>query len=414
MQRSLVDLPKSIICLFALISFLGIGAPTNAHEIEVNGSPCNDLCQAWLGYGGHGDATGSTTANFKLMHRRSTPPSRPTSSAPPLKTHRPEKEVVKVERNYPSTEPSAPEVRQKGVAAKHVHPEDREAQANVPLPVPRPVMPRVEPALAAGASTAASRSPASPRKLSEAAAPPDEGTRPPASIIQALPPMPDRPAAPDTSKLQKEPSQTLAPTAAVAPSTPGASASSQMPTIATAATHGDVTKPLPDPKAAAPTPIDTGDGGRPNDQATPAYKPAVQQPSTVVASIPSPADAGSGLRDADHPSGSTQEDRLQPTPELAGTLMPVTVGHISAEPRGTDVHVVVVNLLQREMKDVYIRCRARDAQGLQVAEASAYLESIAPSDVAFGQVLFPAEITAQDNKFTCETGNVEASRDGTP
>ncbi len=207
--RKSTDLPKTIICSSALILLLVIGAPANAHEIQVNGSPCNDLCQAWLGYDGHGDSTGSTTANFKLMHRRSTPPSRPTSSAPPLKTRRPEKEVVKVERNYPSTEPSAPEVPQKAVAAKHVHPEDREAQANVPLPVPRPVMPRVEPALAAGATTAASRSPASPRNLSEAAAPPDEGTRPPASIIQALPPMPDRPAAPDTSKLQKEPSADL-------------------------------------------------------------------------------------------------------------------------------------------------------------------------------------------------------------
>ncbi len=417
--RKSTDLPKTIICSSALILLLVIGAPANAHEIQVNGSPCNDLCQAWLGYGGHDDSTGSTTANFKLMHRRSTPPSLPTSSAPPLKTRRPEKEVVKVERNYPSTEPSAPEVPQKAVAAKHVHPEDREAQANVPLPVPRPVMPRVEPALAASATTAASRSPASPRNLSEAAAPPDEGTRLPASITQALPPPPDRPAAPDISKLQKEPRQTLAPTAtataaAVAPSTVSASSSSQKPTITTSVRHDDGTKPLPDPNAASPTPIASGDRGRPDDQATPAYKPAVQQPSTVVASLPSPANAGSGLRDADHPSGSTQEDRLQPTPELAGTLMPVTVGHISAEPRGTDVHVVVVNLLQREMKDVYVRCRARDAQGLQVAEASAYLESIAPSDVAFGQVLFPAEITAQDNKFTCETGNVEASRDGTP
>ena len=414
-MRKSTDLPKTIICSSALILLLVIGAPANAHEIQVNGSPCNDLCQAWLGYDGHGDSTGSTTANFKLMHRRSTPPSLPTSSAQPLKTRRPEKEVVKVERNHPSTEPSAPEVPQKAVAGKHVHPEDREAQANVPLPVPRPVMPRVEPALAADATTAASRSPASPRNLSEAAAPPDEGTRSPASIVQALPP-PDRPAVPDIYKLQEEPSQTSAPTvaAAVTPSPVGASSSSQMPTITTAVRHDDGTKPLPDANADSPTPIASGERGRPDDQDTPSYKPAVQQPSTVVASVPSPANAGSGLRDADHPSGSTQEDRLQPTPELAGTLTPVTVGHISAEPRGTDVHVVVVNLLQREMKDVYVRCRARDAQGVQVAEASAHLESIAPSDVAFGQVLFPAEITAQDNKFTCETGNVEASRDATP
>ncbi len=415
MRKSIVDLPKAIIYSFALTSLLGIETPTNAREIEVNGSPCNDLCQAWLGYSGHGDSNGSTTANLKPVDQRSTPPSRPTAFPPPLKTRRPEKEIVKVERNHPSTERSAPEVPKTAVAAKHVRPRNWEAQANVPLPVPQPVMPRVGPALTAGAPTpAASRSPASPHKLSEAAALPDEDTRPSASISRALPLMPDRSAAPDTSKLQKEPPQTSLPTAAVAPSSPGASSLSQMPTIATAATHGDVTKPLPDPKAAAPTPIDTGDGGRPNDQATPAYKPAAQQPSTVVASLPSPANAGSVLRNDDHPSGSTQEDNLQPLPELAGTPLPVTVGRISAEPRGTDVHVVVVNVLEREMKDVDVRCRARDAQGLQVAEASAHIASIAPSDVAFGQVLFPAEITAQDNKFICDVGRTAAADGVTP
>ncbi len=415
MRNSLVYLPRNIICLSFLIALLGIEVPANAHEIQVNGSPCNDLCQAWLGYNGHGDSTGSTITNLKPMDQRSTPPSRPTASAQPLKIRRPEKEVVKVERNHPSTERSAPEVSKTAVAAKHVRPRSREAQANVPLPVPQPVMPRVGPALTAGAPKhAASRSPASSHKLSEAAALPDESTRPPASISRALPLMPDRPAAPDTSKLQKEPPQTSPPTAAVAPSLPGASSLSQMPTIATAATHGDVTKPLPDPKAAASTPIDTGNGGSPNDQATPAYKPAVQQPSTVVASLPSPANVGSVLRNDDHPSGSTQEDNLQPLPELAGTPLPVTVGRISAEPRGTDVHVVVVNVLEREMKDVDVRCRARDAQGLQVAEASAHIASIAPSDVAFGQVLFPAEITAQDNKFTCDVGRTAAADGVTP
>ena len=407
MRKSRVYLPNPIICLFIVIALLGIEAPTNAHEVQVNGSPCNDLCQSWLGYSEHGDSTGSTTGNLKPMEQRSTPPSRPT--------RRPAKEAVKVERNHSSTERSTPEVLKTAVAAKHVRPRNREAQANAPLPVLKPVMPRVGSELTAGAPTpAASRSPASPHKLSEAATLPDESTRPPASISRALPLMSDRPAAPDITKLQKEPPQTSPPTAAAAPSSPGASSLSHIPTIPTAATHDDVTKPLPDTKAASPTPINTGDGGRPDDQATSTYKSAVAQPSTVVASLPSPADAGSGLRNDDHPSGSSQEDNLQPTPELAGTPLPVTVGRISVEPRGTDVHVVVVNVLQRQMKDVDVRCRARDAQGLQVAEASAHIASIEPSDVAFGQVLFPAEITAQDNKFTCETGKNAATSDGTP
>ncbi|MGI4763861.1 MAG: hypothetical protein ACRYGP_02150 [Janthinobacterium lividum] len=101
-------------------------------------------------------------------------------------------------------------------------------------------------------------------------------------------------------------------------------------------------------------------------------------------------------------------------PELAGAPLRVTVGQVSAEPRGTDVHVVLVNVLQREMKGVDVRCRARDAQGLQVAEASAHIASIAPSDVAFGQVLFPAEITAQGNTFTCEGGGTTAADGVTP
>ena len=285
----------------------------------------------------------------------------------------------------------------------------------MPLPVPQPVMPSGGPASAAGTSMpAASRFPASPRKFSEAAALPDAGRRPPASISRALPPMPDRPAAPDTPKLQKDPPQTAPPTAAVAPSSPSAPSSPQMPSVAAAATHDDVTKPSPDTKGAPPTSIDAGDGGRPDDQTTPASKPAAAQPPTVVASLPSPANAGSDLRNDDHPSGSTQESSLQPIPELAGTRSPVTIGQISAEPSGTDVHIVVVNILQHEMKDVDVRCRARDAEGLQVAEASAHIASIAPSDVAFGQVLFPAEITAQDNKFTCDVGRIAAADGMTP
>ena len=415
MRKSIVDPAKTIICSFFLIGLLGVVTPTNAHEIEVNGLPCNDLCQAWLGYNRHGDFTGSTTSNLKPMDQRSSRLGRPTASAPPLKRRRPEKEAVKVERNRPATERSAPEISKTAVAAKHVRPRNWEAQANVPLPVPQPMMPRVGPALAAGApKPSASRSPVNLHKLSEAAVLPDEGTRPPASINRALPPIPDGPAAPEISKRQKEPLHTSPPTAAVAPSSPGASSLSQMPTIATAATHDDVTKPIPDTKSGSPSPMDIGDKGRPENQATPASKPAVAQPSTVVASLPSPANAGSGLRNDDHPSGSTQEDSLQPIPELAGTPLPVTVGQISAEPRGTNVHVVVVNVLQREMKGVDVRCRARDAQGLQVAEASVHIASIAPSDVAFGQVLFPAEITAQDNKFTCDVGRIAAAHGVTP
>ena len=415
MRKSMADLQRTVICSSVLIGLLGMGATANAHEIEVNRLPCNDLCQTWLGHSGHEDSTGSTNAKLKPTDKRSIRLGRPTASAPPLKKRRPEKEAAKVKRNRLSTEHPAPEASETAVAAKHARLRTREAQANVPLPIPHPVMPRVGPALAAGTHTpAAPKLSPSPHKLSEAAAIPVEGTRPPALINPVLPPVPDVPAAPESFKLQKELPATSPPIAAVAPSSPGTTSLSQVPTIGTAATHDDVTKPIADTKSGSSTPINASDRGRPDDQATPAYKPAVAQPSTVVASLPSPVNAGSSLRNDDHPSGSTQEGALQPVPDLAGTPLSVTVGQISEQQQGTDVHVVVVNVLQREMKDVEIRCRARDAQDLQVAEASVLIASIAPADVAFGQVLFPAEIMAKDNKFTCDVGKIAAANDVAP
>ena len=79
----------------------------------------------------------------------------------------------------------------------------------------------------------------------------------------------------------------------------------------------------------------------------------------------------------------------------------VTVSRVSAEPQNTDVHIVVVNASTQDVRNIDVRCDARDAQGLQVAQASTRLADIAPSDVVFGQVLFPSEITSGDAKFAC-------------
>lgn len=412
MQHIIIDRPKIIICLLSLMGLLGAGAPISAREIQVDGLACNDLCQAWLGYTGHDGITGPTIETSKSRDQRSTLPSRPTRSASPSVRRPPEEETAKVDRIHPVARRSAPKVPETTVAAKHARLRNREARSGVPLPA----MPSGRPASAAsGPLPAASRSPAGPRGLDEAAALPDAGTKPPASIDRASPPLPpDRPALPDASKSSKGPSRTAAPTAAVAPPSPGAVSPPPIPNLVEAATLDDGAEPSPDARAVPPIPISAGAGDRPNDQAPSPSKPAASPPSTVVATLPSPAHAGSGPRIDVHPSGSTQEGRLQPVPELAGTPLRVTVGQISAEPRGTDVHVVLVNVLQREMKDVDIRCRAHDAQGLQVAEASAHIASIAPSDVAFGQVLFPAEITAQDNTFTCDVGRIAAADGVTP
>ena len=142
--------------------------------------------------------------------------------------------------------------------------------------------------------------------------------------------------------------------------------------------------------------------------------PTVSRSSDVVASISSPVDARNGSRDDDRPSGKLQHSILQPIPELAGKPLPVTVGQITVEPRGTDVHVVLVNILQQEIKDVDVMCRARDAQGMQVAEAFAHIATIAPLDVAFGQVILPNEIKISNSKITCEIGKFMAANNTIP
>ena len=142
--------------------------------------------------------------------------------------------------------------------------------------------------------------------------------------------------------------------------------------------------------------------------------PTVSRFSDVVASISSSVDARNGSRDDDRLSEKLQHSILQPIPELAGKPLPVTVGQITVEPRGTDVHVVLVNILQQEIKDVDVMCRARDAQGMQVAEAFAHIASIAPLDVAFGQVILPNEIKISDSKIVCETGKVMATNNELP
>ena len=414
MQKMTVSRSKTFICLLSFVGLLVSRLPTGAHEIKVNGLPCNDLCQAWLEHNGHDDTTGSTIKESKLRVHQSTPISRPIASAASAKKRRPEKKIAKVERYPNAAESDVPKALKTVAAAKHVQRRNRQDQANVPLPVPQPLMPSGGLASAVVAPMAAAiKSPARPRKLNQAAALPDAGKSPPASINRALPPIPDRPAAPDTLKPQKERLQFIAPTAAIVPPL-GAPLLPQSPNIASTAPRNDVTKPSPDMKAVPLTPIDAGDGGRPDDVATGASKQAAARTSTVVASPPSLANSEGRLRSDVHPSGDTQDGSIQPIPEPAEIPLPVTVGQISIEPRGTDVHVVVVNVLQREMKNVDVRCRARDAQGLQVAEASANIASIAPSDVAFGQVLFPAAITVQDNKFTCDVGRIAASDNVTP
>ena len=379
---------KLIICFLTLIGpWCGV-TPTNADEIEVNGLPCNATCQAWMGVERTQNITPSVVERDEPRIEQSTHEAKPASSKPTSNLHRPKMEATKTEHVALGDEHSAPNIP-KTAAAKHVHPKAREAQANVPVPVSRPPIPSDLPAVAIDVPTPPKpKSQEPPHKVVEAVAVPDTGTRPAASVSHVSPPVPDGVVVRATPQPNKEPLQAAAPTAAVAP------------------------LPSQTPSALTPAPVD--------DAATPAHRAAVvprlatPQPPDVVASLPSPADAGGNRRNDGHPSGNTQDGRLQPIPELAESPLPVTIGQISAEPRGTNVHILVVNVLQHEVNGVDVRCRARDTQGLQVAEATAHISSIATSDIALEQVIFPPEITPRDNKFTCETGKSAATSDGTP
>lgn len=85
------------------------------------------------------------------------------------------------------------------------------------------------------------------------------------------------------------------------------------------------------------------------------------------------------------------------------------IGQVSADSRGTNVHVVVVNMLPKQMENIDVRCKARDAQGLQVAEVNTRIAVVAPSDITFDQVLFPNDITPKDNTFICDVANIAVS-----
>ncbi len=221
-------------------------------------------------------------------------------------------------------------------------------------------------------------------------------------------PAPDLPVAPDTTRLTKESSQTASVSPSLAPSQIESSPGPTSPSAANAA------KPLTSTAKAVGAPTDNEASSKPVKPASADPAPPAAAPPALVASLPSRVDAGSSLRNDDHPSRTTQEESLQPIPELAEDRLHVSIGQISADPHATDVHVVVVNTLQHEINDLDVRCRAHDAEGLQVAEASAHIASIAPSDVAFGQVLFPSEITTRDNRFTCDVGRDAAADTASP
>lgn len=328
------------------------------------------------------------------------------------KIRQPKVKVAKTEPAASIDRSPVPERPKAVVMAKHIRPEAREAEANVPLPVPRPAIPSGSPAPTSDASMpTASGSHGSPHKLVEAAAVRRTDIEPAAPDGQVSPPPAGGRAAPEIRGPRTEPSRAGDPTRVAATPPPAASPLPEAPRVAAITPADHAHEPPVDAKASPPLPPSVdGRGGEP-----------VSDPGTAgtrlpnrVASLPPPVDAGSSPREADHPVGSSQRISFQPLAELGGASSPVTIGQVSSELRGTDVHVVVVNILHGEMKDVDVLCRARDGRGLQVAEASAHIASIAPSDVAFGQVVFPPDTASRDDEFTCRIGRIAAASDATP
>ncbi len=395
MPKPARDRRKLIICLFVLAVSAWDGTAADSREVEVDGLPCNDLCQAWLGYRGGGDRVGSGVGKAHPIVRPSIRYDRSMASRPPSEFRRPETAAARMERGSPTPVGSAPKLFRSTASAKRVRAPIRVAQESVPLPSLRPGTVSDRPAVPVKApAPPADRPPKPSPGANEAAVTSNTGVRRGAPLGSAPPPAVDRPAAADAPSPAKEPTRNEPPAAAAVVTPPAAS------------------PPPRAPRVAAAGPI--GEEAEPSAHVPPAPAPVAAAPSTVVASLPPRAEGGSSLRNDDPSGRDTQEGVLRPLPGSAGDSVSVKIGQISAEPRGTDVHVVVVNVLQHEMKDVDVRCRAQDAQGLQVAESSARIASIAPSDVAFGQVLFPSEITTRDNKFTCEVGRIAAAEGATP
>lgn len=56
------DMRRVVIWLSPLMVLVSVGTGASADEVEIQGQPCNDACQAWLGYSNFKDKTGSISA----------------------------------------------------------------------------------------------------------------------------------------------------------------------------------------------------------------------------------------------------------------------------------------------------------------------------------------------------------------
>lgn len=333
--------------------------------------PCNDLCRAWLALG---------AAEGPAVERRPAPVQRHDISVPAPKGAPAGKSVraAKVVP-HPAREPKAietGEASRPAKVAKRVPPRSRSrvevARTAAPVPVRRPA------SLMPGSAAAADAPSASQAVVHPV---PEEGSAAPSGSAGA-------------SRLGPAPAQ---------------AGQGGAVTVATPADRAVSARSLAPPlERAGETPREATAGASPGRTALVngptvgpdvAALPAAPAPDgTRMAALPLPAVAAPQPRE---PSTAGKEridgsDGRRPDGPLS-----VKIGRVGAEGGGTAVHVVVINGLQGDVKDVDVRCEARDAQGMQVGDAETRIADVAKAEVAFGSVRFPSELTAANSRFSC-------------
>ncbi len=366
--------------------------------------PCNELCQAWLGSNksdrtdSTGESTGPAQPRARLREGFA------TSAAPKGKVPHAGPEPGKTAA-LPPTVPSLVESDSEPPASlRHPRPAATHVAAthvprSVPLPVPRPDFP-VPPAvtvvevrpLPAFSSELPSLEPhqlRAPDKSAAASASGDQVTRP-ASNAAARPPAVQGVVGPAPA-----PSGTRAPKMAREPAENTFNAPAEI-----KREPGEAGRELDDKQvphtaiATLPNPLPGGGGSE---------VPSAGKASNVAQPAPAPTltDPEKGPRDdpalvvEPHTGDLASMPALEPGPVL------VNVGQIKTDARNTYVDVLVINTSEHKLQDLAVRCDARDAQGLQVGQGSTTIRDVPPSDVTFGQALFPSQITGDNSKFSC-------------
>lgn len=386
--------------LIVLAMSLGAEVPADAGEVQVNGLPCNDLCQAWLGYNMDRSSTGSTKERNKSPIRQSIRRRSEVNSERKTRRYRSMAEFKRSDRERPVAE--HPEhAATRVIAAKRAQSQVQTARKDMSRSSRRLPLPGEEPMPAAKlARMPTPRSPELRPEREENTAAPDANAKKAAPLSTPLSPEPPRSGMSDRPEPPEEPAQTAISVIPVAPApSAGPPAPVTLPVIAIPSAS-DTLRTSATPGTNATRSVGGAISNR-QEEHTPVA--AAARPS-VVAALPPTGDAGSSLKN-DSSIGGTIASHLQSAPQPAPTstaeTLSVKIGQISAERNGTDVHVLVINASQVEVKDVDVTCRASDAQGQHVGEASTHIGRVAPTDVALDRVLFRLDIATKDERYTC-------------